>query len=137
VDPEQKPVELGFWQRKGPGKFDRILRGQDHEWLRQRISLAIDRDLPLLHRLQEAGLRFGTAAVDFIGQDDLAHDRTRMKGHRTSFQVIHIEASDVRWQDIRGELDALEQKAQRARKRVSQGSLAHPGHILDQTMAPA
>ena len=37
--------------------------------------VSADGDLPLLHRLQQRGLRLGRGAVDFVGEDQVAEDR--------------------------------------------------------------
>ena len=74
-DVEHEAVELGLGQRIGAFLLDRVLRGQHEERLGQRVPLAADRDLVLLHRLQQGGLRLGRRAVDFVGQDHVGEDR--------------------------------------------------------------
>ena len=55
-DFKEKPVQLGFRQREGPGLFHRILGGQDQKRSRQGPGFPIHRHLPFLHGFQEAGL---------------------------------------------------------------------------------
>ena len=43
----------------------RVLRGDDHKWLVQRVGLVCPR-LGFAHRFQQTALRFRRRAVDFI-----------------------------------------------------------------------
>ena len=72
---EHEAVELGLGQRIGALVLDRVLGGEDHERLLQRIGRAADRDLMLLHRLEQRGLHLGGRAVDLVRQDDLGEER--------------------------------------------------------------
>ena len=74
---EQEAVELAFGQRIRALELDRVLRGDDHERPRQRMRLAVDRHLPLAHRLQQGALRARRGAVDLVGQHDVGEDRAR------------------------------------------------------------
>ena len=76
-DLEQEAVELGLGQGIGAFVFDRILRGEGGEDGAQRMDLAVDADLPLLHRLQQGRLRLGRGAVDLVGQQQVAEDGPR------------------------------------------------------------
>ncbi len=40
---------------------------------------AADRDLPLLHRFQQRGLRFRRRAIDFVGQNHVGKQRPFQK----------------------------------------------------------
>ncbi len=44
-----------------------ILRGDNQERLRERIGMRVDGDLPLVHGLEQGGLRLRSGAVDFVG----------------------------------------------------------------------
>ena len=62
ADPHQEPVELGLGQRVGALVLDRV-GGREHvEGVGQREGLALDGDLPLLHRLEQRGLGLGRAS---------------------------------------------------------------------------
>ena len=76
-DVEHETVELGLGQRIGPFLLDRVLRGQHEERVGQPVPLAADGHLPLLHRLEQGGLRLGRRAVDLVGQHDVGEDRAR------------------------------------------------------------
>ena len=66
IDLQQETVELRFGQRIGAFLLQRILRGQHMERTRQIVTLARHRHMPLLHRLQQRGLRARAGAVDFV-----------------------------------------------------------------------
>ncbi|UUZ49466.1 hypothetical protein LP420_03985 [Massilia sp. B-10] len=55
----QEAVELRFGQRVSAFVFQRILRGQHHEGRGQLVGLAFDRDLALLHHLEQGRLGLG------------------------------------------------------------------------------
>ena len=53
-DMHQEAVELRFRQRIGAFLLDRVLGRQHHEEIGHLVGLAGDRDLPLLHRFEQA-----------------------------------------------------------------------------------
>ena len=75
--PGQEPVPLRFGQRVGALHLDGILGGQHQERPGQPIAGAVDGDLPLLHALQQGGLRLGRGPVDLVGDHDVGEDRAR------------------------------------------------------------
>ena len=48
--------------------FDRILRGDHQERLRQRIGMGVHGDLPFVHGFEQRRLRLRCSAINFIGQ---------------------------------------------------------------------
>ena len=95
VDAQQKTVQLSLGQGERAGILDRILRRQNHERQGHRPGDAVHRDLPLFHNLEQAGLGLGTAAVDLVGEDDLAHDGAGMEFHALGLQLIKIVAGYI------------------------------------------
>ena len=77
VELEQEAVELRLRQRIGALVLDRVLRGDDEERVGQRAAVALDRDLPVLHRLEQRRLRLRRRAVDLVGQQEAREDRAR------------------------------------------------------------
>ena len=75
ADPQQEAVELGLGERIGALVLDRVLRREHDERPRERVGLALDRHLPLLHRLQQRGLRLRRRAVDLVGEQEVREDR--------------------------------------------------------------
>ena len=74
-DVEHEAIELRFGQRVGAFLLDRILRGEHEERPFERIGAARRRDVVLLHRFEQRGLRLRRRAVDLVGEDDLREDR--------------------------------------------------------------
>ena len=52
TEADEEAVELGLGQAVDAFLLDRVLGRQDHEWLGQRQSRALDGDLVLLHRFE-------------------------------------------------------------------------------------
>ena len=77
VDLHQEAVELGFGQRIGAFLLQRILRRQHVERARQIVARAGDRDMMLLHRLQQRRLGARAGAVDLVGHQQLGEHRAR------------------------------------------------------------
>ena len=80
ADAEEEAIELRLGQRKRSGEVLRVLRRDDEERLRQRDRLPVERDLPLVHRLEQRGLRARARAVDFVGEEDVREDRAPAGG---------------------------------------------------------
>ena len=75
ADTNQEAVKLGIGEHRRAGRTDRVLRGEDDKRVRQIIRLAVHRDLVLLHRFQQRGLRLAGRSVDLICQQQIRHDR--------------------------------------------------------------
>ncbi len=99
------------------------------------IGFGIHRDLIFFHNLQQACLRFGGGAVDFIRKDEIAHHRARPEFELAGFLVKNRETGDVRREDIRCELNPLERAGNRPRKRPGKACLADTGNIFYQHVA--
>ncbi|MNY12213.1 hypothetical protein D3C86_1452820 [compost metagenome] len=65
---EHEAVQFSFRQGVSAFLFDRVLRGEHHERLRNRQWLAFEGDLPFLHGFEQCGLGFRRGTVDLIGQ---------------------------------------------------------------------
>lgn len=73
----------------------------------------IDADLLFGHRFQKRALGAWRGTVDFIGQQQLREYRAGMKTEVALFLIEDGNTEDVRRQQIRRELQALEGKPQR------------------------
>ena len=129
----EKAVHLRFRQGIGAHEIDRILRCQNHKRTRQRIGHAVNRHLTLLHDFEQRGLRFRRCAVDFVGEDNLAHDCAGTVLHFAR-QTGHREAGDIRRGDIRRKLNTLKRAGKRTRQRAGERRLAHARNILNEHM---
>ena len=121
----------------GSDKFPGVLGRQDDKGPGQGVGYAVHGHLVLLHDLQQGGLGFRTGTVDFIGQDDLAHDGALPVFHLAGLEIGQRIAGDVRGHQVWGKLDAPEGAIQGAGEGAGQGGFAYAGHILDQYMALA
>ena len=131
----EEAVQLSFGQRVGARLLDGVLGRDHHEGLGRRAAHAVDRHLGLFHDLQEGGLRLGRRTVDFVGQDDLREDRAGVEDPLARLLVEHVDARDIRRQQVRGELDtrvrAVNGRADRARQRRLSGT----GSVFEQEVA--
>ena len=119
-DTQQEPVELRLGQRKRALVLDRVLRRQHHERSCERVRLAVDADLPLLHALEERGLRPGRGAVDLVDEHEVREHRPRPERERRRALVEDARAGHVRGQQVGRELQPRnEQSIARASARAT------------------
>ena len=110
VDLHQKAIELGFRQRVGAFLLQRILRRQHMKRFRQIVARAGNRDVLFLHCLQQRGLGARAGAIDFVGHQQLGEYRSGDETERPlpgTALVQHLGAQNIRWHQVRRELDAL------------------------------
>ena len=112
--------------------LSRVLRREHHEGERERVGRVVERDLCLVHGLEQARLGLGSRAVDLVGQHDVGEERTRLEDELALGGLPDAHADDVGRQHVRGELDALEADADGAGERGGQRRLPHAGDVLDQ-----
>ena len=62
--------------------LERVLRRDDEERIGQRMGRPVERHLLLFHRLQQRALRTRRGAVDLVGEQHVAEDRTRSEAKR-------------------------------------------------------
>ena len=92
----QEPVELALGQRVGALVLDRVLGGDHHERRVERVGRAVDRDLALLHRLEQRRLRLGRGPVDLVAEDDVGEDGPGRNSNSSvpRFQTVTPTTSD-------------------------------------------
>ena len=119
---------------KGIGSlvFHGVLRGDHDERGAERVRLRIDRDLALLHALQQGGLRLGRGAVDLVAQHHVGEHGAGAELEVAPLLVEHVHAGDVGRQHVGRELDAPERAIDRSGQRLGQHRLADTGDVLDQ-----
>ena len=128
AEPQQEPVELRLGQRIRALVLDRVLRREHDERPLERAGrLALDRDLPLLHRLEQRGLRLRRRAVDLVGEQEVREDRPRPELELARALVEDRRAGDVRRHEVRRELDAREVELVACAKERAASVLARPG----------
>ena len=132
-DPDEEPVELRLGQRERALELDRVLGREHEERVGQGARLALDRDLALLHRLQQRRLRARRRAVDLVHEQDVGEDRAGDEPEGRALEDARPE--DVAGQQVGRALDAREAHAERAAERPREQGLADAGDVLDQRMA--
>ncbi len=137
VDPHQEAVHLGLGERMGPVILEGVLGRDHHEGSGERVGLVIQRDLRLVHRLQQAGLGLGAGPVDLIGQDDVGEQGARLELEGPRLGAPDADPEDVGGEQVAGELDPLEGAPERAGQSLGKRGLPHPRHIFDEEVAPS
>ena len=100
------------------------------------MRLAADRDLPLLHRLEQRALHLRGSAVDLVGKDEVREHRAERDLELAELLVEDPRAHDVRRNEVRRELDALELPADRLCQRLHRHRLRKPGNAFHEQMPP-
>ena len=115
-DLHHEPVDLRLGQRIGALGLDRVLGGHHQERPRHAVGLPADRDLLLLHHLQQRALHLRRRPVDLVGQQQVGEHRPERDLELAAALVVDAGADDVGRHQVRGELDAVELPADRARR---------------------
>ena len=137
-DLEHEAIQLRFRQWVGAFEFDGILSGEDEERLFQLVGLALDGDAVFLHGLQEGGLGFRRGAIDLVGEDDVreygAWQKDQLSASCLRIFLHQIRAGDVRWHQIRRELNARKAEIQNLGKRMDEQGFRQTGDTDDQAV---
>ena len=99
------------------------------------VRARVDRDLALLHRLEEGRLGLRGGAVDLVGEHDVGEDAAGAELELVGGAVPHRHAGHVGRQEVGGELDAVPRAADRACDRLGERGLADAGDVLDEEVA--
>ena len=94
------------------------------------MRLAVDRDLALLHGLEECGLRPRRRAVDLVGEQDVGEGDAREED--VLAHLGRVDARDRVRGRVRRELDALELRAEHVGHRAAEQRLRASRRALDQ-----
>ena len=138
-DVEHEAIELRLGQRIGAFLLDRVLRREHEQRPLERVADAGDRDLVLLHRLEQRRLGLGRRAVDLVRQDDVREDRAvdepddALAGR--AVLLDDLGAEDVGRHQVGRELDAVELQVDALGERLDQQRLGEPGHAAQQAVA--
>ena len=102
---------------------------------RQREGLALDGDLPLLHRLEQRGLGLGRRPVDLVGEQQPGEQRAAPELELRGPLVVEERPGQVGGQQVGGELGAREVEPERLGEGPRGQGLAEPGVVLEQHVA--
>ncbi|MNO75943.1 hypothetical protein D3C76_670060 [compost metagenome] len=91
-------------------------------------------DLPFLHGFEQRRLDLGRRAVDLVGEDHVAEQRSGLEpDFVATFGLLeNLGAGDVRRQQVGGELDAAHLRIQLPRQRLDRACLGQPGQAFQQ-----
>ena len=132
---EHEAVHLRLGKRVGAFLLDRVLRGEHEERLGQLVGGLANRDLTLLHRLEERALHLRRRAVDFVREQHVREHGALLRRELARLRGVDERAHHVRRQQVRRERDAFEVKAKRLRERVHAQRLREARHALKQDVA--
>ena len=110
----------------------RVLRGDDHERWADGPRVSVDRDLTLLHRLQEPRLGLRRRPVDLVDQHHVGEHRARLEVEPALLGSPHVGADDVAGKKVDRGLDARHPAAHAGRQGPGEHRLPHAGVILDE-----
>src|SRR5436190_17242908 len=136
-DLQHKTVDLSFGQWIGPVVLDWVLGGQNHEHRAERMGLASDRDLALLHGLEQRTLDLGGGSVDLVDEQEIGEDWPEVRGEAALASVVDKGADQVSRQQIRSALHAIETSIDRVGERLDRERLRQSGDAFDQEVAAA
>ena len=131
--PQEEPVQLGLRQGERPLELDGVLGREDEERVREDVGRAFDRDLALLHRLEEGALRAGRRAVDLVDEEDV-----REHGPLDEPEAGRLEQAGARHvgrQQVGRALDAGHAQVERAGDGAREERLARARDVLEQHVA--
>jgi len=83
-----------------------------------------------LHRFEQSGLRARRGAIDFVGENDLRHERTRAIFKLLRLLIIHRQPGDIAGQQIGRELNPAKRATERTRERFGERRLADTWDIF-------
>ncbi len=137
VDLHQEAVELRFGKRIGAFLLQRILRREHMERLRQIVARAGDRDVLLLHRLQQCRLGARRSAVDLVRHQELREHRTGDEAEvalAAGAFLQHFAAENVGGHQVGRELNAARIEAERDAHGFDQLGLGEAGDADQQAV---
>ena len=134
---EEEPVELRLGQRVGALHLERVLRREHEERRVERVAVARDGDLVLLHRLEQRDCVFGVARLISSASTMFAKIGPGWKWKTRGAALLDedVRADDVGGHQVGRELDAGERAVDDVGERAHEHRLAEAGHALEQHVA--
>src|SRR5215212_3457155 len=105
VQLQHETVDLCFRERIRSFLLNRVLRSKNEKGFFEYVRRAADRDLFLLHRLEQRRLYLGGRAVDLVSKNDVGEDRSFLHGELSVRLVVDLGADDIGGQEIGRELN--------------------------------
>src|SRR5262245_23468597 len=92
----------------------------------ERERLTLNGHLALLHRLEQRGLRLRRRAVDLVGQEKPAEDRSSPERELPASLVVDERPGEIRGKEVGGELSSREAQPEDVGERTSRQRLPEP-----------
>jgi hypothetical protein len=128
---EQEAVDLRLREVVGALGLDRVLRGEHEERLGHAVRLAADRDLVLLHDLEQRRLHLGGGAVDLVGQQEVGEHGAELGPEAAVARLPQARPDQVGGHEVGRELDTAEAPAEHGRQRANGQRLGQAGYSLE------
>src|SRR5262249_2552296 len=112
-----------------------ILGSNDEERLGQWMRARVDRNLPLVHGLEQSGLSFRSGAVDLIRKQNVGENRTALELELLFHSGINRDADHIRRQHVAGELYSLKGAVNGTCQGLAQRSFADAGYTFDEQVS--
>ena len=94
-----------------------------------------DRDLALLHHLEQRRLDLGRGAVDLVGEQEVREDGALLDVERALVGAVDARPDEVGRHQVRRELDALERAAEDVGEGLDGQRLGQAGHAFEEKVA--
>src|SRR6267378_4696179 len=134
-DFQHESIHLGLGKRVGALGLDRVLCSHDEEGIGHLVRLAADRDLVLLHDLEQRALHLRRRAVDLVGEKEVCEDRAERGLEVACALVVDPCADKVGGHEIGRELDALEVAGDGLSDGLHRQRLRKAGNTFDEQVA--
>ena len=128
-------VHLRLGERVGAFLLDGVLGREHHEWLVELPGFVADRDLALLHRLEERTLHLRGSPVDLVGEQEVREYRALPRDEGLVPLVVDQGADQIRRQQVGGELNPGKVGPHTLRNALGEQGLRDSGHPLDEQVA--
>ena len=129
---EHEPVDLRLGQRIRALGLDRVLRREHQERRRHLMGVVTDRDLTLLHHLEQRALHLGGRAVDLVREQEVAEHRAELGVEAARVRPEDPRADEVGGHEVGRELQALERAAEHVGDGLDGQRLGQTGNALEQ-----
>ena len=100
------------------------------------MALSIHRNLLFFHDFKQGCLRFACCPIDFVCEQKAALQyRPFLKAKGSASAVIHRKTRNIRWHDVRCELDSSIRESQRFAEGKSKRGFANSRYIFQQNIS--
>ena len=134
-DLHHEPVDLGLRERIGSLRLDRVLGGHHEERPGNWMTLGADRDLALLHHLEQCRLDLGRGPVDLVREQEVAEHRSELGIERAAVGAVDTRPDEIARDKIRGELDPPERGVEDVGKGLDRQGLRETRDAFEEEVA--